>query len=157
TAAASLPMTSCSGPGCTTGPFFPHPTSATMTTALSTIDMGPLPGERPRNHDALHLARPFVNRRHAHVAEATLDGKFARVTLATMNLKGGVADAHGVLARKQLRHGRLARKRPAALLEPGRAQRQQAGRLERRRRIGQQEPNGLKVADGPAELLAVAR
>src|SRR6185312_15027415 len=107
-----------------------------------------------RDDEALDLARALVDARDADVARVALDRILARVAVAAVHLDGGVAGAPRRLRRVQLRHRRLARERLAVLLEPRRAHRQQARRLELGGGVGEAELDRLKVGERPAELHA---
>src|SRR6185295_5480145 len=69
--------------------------------------------------EALNLARPLADGRELHVAEILFGRVVLDEAVTAVDLHAVVGDADGDLAGVQLRHRRLQRRPPAALLEIG--------------------------------------
>src|SRR5216684_5430532 len=71
----------------------------------------------PRDHQPLDLARPFVDRLDAAVAQIPFDRELVDVAIATMDLHRLIAGPVGHLAGEELGHRGLAGERRAGFLE----------------------------------------
>src|SRR5204863_325907 len=113
--------------------------------------------QRARDHDALYLARPFVDRRGSSVASVALDRVVTHVAVAAEYLHSGVRGALCHLARVELGHRCLACEWTAAIAKPRRAEREEARRGEIALRLRDAEPESLEIRDRPAELPPLLR
>src|SRR5438045_5527010 len=128
------------------------------TAASSSPSSGSSCGQqRARDHDALYLARPFIDRGRASVAGVPLDGVVAHVPVAAEYLHRGVRGALCHLARVELGHRGFAGERPALVAEPGRAKREKARGREIAVGLGEPEAKSLEIRDRTAELLPLLR
>src|SRR6476661_9386377 len=73
-----------------------------------------------RDHDSLDLRRPFVDLRDLGIAEIALDGVVLHVAVAAEQLDRLRRDPHRRLAREELAHRTVERRRAAVVLECGR-------------------------------------
>jgi len=94
--------------------------------------------QNPRSdHQSLNLARPLVDFRDARVAIRSLDGIFAAVAVAAVDLNGLMRDSGRHLARKKLRDGRLHAEPHSRVLFPSGLAYEEARRLDLRAHISQ--------------------
>src|ERR1017187_7053868 len=108
----------------------------------------------PCDHQTLNLAGAFPDGAQLHVAIKLLHRVILDEAVAAVDLHGLAGDAHRRLGSEQLGHGGFARQALAAVEHPGRAVIQQARGIQIDRHIDQFVLDGLKLRDGPRELLA---
>src|SRR5690606_29773421 len=125
------------GTGCTVGPASAQP------------------GLMPGDHQPLDLAGRLVDLGDLGVAEVALDRHLLRIAHAAVDLQRLVGDPHGGLRGGELGDRGLVAEALALALHPGRAQRQQQGRVELALHVGDLGLGHLEGADRRAEGLAL--
>src|SRR5580700_4545281 len=115
-----------------------------------------LRAQNPRGNDqALDFAGAFVDFGDAGVAVVALDGIFAAVAVAAVDLDGFVGDAGGHFAGEEFGDGGVHAEAGAGVLLPGGFADKQARCVDFRGHIGEHELDGLKLGDRMAESQAL--
>src|SRR5271155_3916015 len=114
--------------------------------------------EEPGGDDeALDFGGAFVDFGDARVAVVALDGIFAAVAVAAVDLDGFVGDAGGHFAGEKFGDGRVHAEARAGVLLPGGFAIEQAGGVEFGGHVREHELDSLKLADRAAEGYAFLR
>src|SRR6202041_1624942 len=109
------------------------------------------------NDQALDFAGAFVDFGDAGVAVVALDGVFAGVAVAAVNLDGFVGDAGGHFAGEKLGDSGVHAEASASVLFPGGFADEEAGGVDFRGHVREHELDGLKLRNGMAEGEALLR
>src|SRR6266511_970566 len=144
--------TRLSGRASTSEPFPACTIGLRAAQTMTASDKRVLSRESSSDDELLDLARSLVQRCNARVPEVLPDGILVDVTVAAVNLDGGVRRAHGGLAAEVLGHRRLERVRFARIGQGCRTPREQARRLRVDADLGDQLLDELEGADWLAEL-----
>jgi hypothetical protein len=126
-----------------------------MTRASSPGHPGDAREQAPGDDQLLDLGGALVDLGDLGVPEVPLHLVLLDEAVAAVHLDGVGGDAHRGLRREELGHGRLRPVGRARILAPGRAEREQAGRLDRGRHVGQHPLHHLVLADGHPEAPAL--
>src|SRR6516225_2323499 len=111
-----------------------------------------------RNDEALNFAGTFANRAELRISIELLGRVVLDETVAAVHLHAFVGHAHGDFTGEKLGHTRFTREADIFLIsEPGGLINKQARSFNLSGHVGKLELNGLKLADGLAELLALFR
>src|SRR6266511_2121752 len=156
-AASIANATRSSGRASTSDPFRARPIGVRVAATMTASGKRALSRQRAADDQLLHLARPFVQRRDPGIPQVTPDGVLVDVTVAAVDLHGGVRSANGRLAREVLRDRRLQRVPRPRVGERCRPPREQARSLSLDRDLRDQLLDELERGDRPAELLPLAR
>src|SRR5919205_3803594 len=113
--------------------------------------------DRPRDDDALDLARALVDLGDLRVAVVALDRELLRVPVAAEDLDRLAGLPAGRLGGEELRLRALLAVRPALLPEPRGAVDEQARGVDLGRHVGELPLDRLEVADPLAELPPLER
>ena len=105
--------------------------------------------------EALDFAGAFVDFGDAGVAVVALDGIFAGVAVAAVDLDGFVGDAGGHFAGEEFGDGGVHGEARAGVLLPSGFADEEAGGVDFGGHVGEHELNGLELRDGMAEGVAL--
>src|SRR3990172_6859721 len=119
--------------------------------------MSPLPVESPRDHQALDLGGPLVDRGHPDIPQVALHRVFPDVAVPAQYLHRRVARAVPGLGGEDLGHRRLLRIRDGPFLQARGAENEQLGGIDLGRGIGELPLDRLEIADRLPELAPVLR